>query len=124
MAALIRPWQEGDIPAVRLILWENWPATYRAFIPQRDLEAYFKATYHPEALARLYEAPFVHGLIAEADGEAVGFARTQYHANERRLYLASLYLLPGHQGKGVGAALLEGAEARARAYGLESSGWG
>ena len=53
MEILIRPWQREDIPAVRRILWESWLATYRAFIPEEDLRAYFTATYQPDSLLRL-----------------------------------------------------------------------
>lgn len=118
MEILIRPWQEGDIAAVRRILWESWSATYRAFVPEADLRHYFAATYGAESLARLHACGHVHGCIGLADGEAVGYARTQFHAPENRLYLASLYLLPTHQGKGVGGRLLRAAEERALAYGL------
>ncbi|MDA8124415.1 MAG: GNAT family N-acetyltransferase [Deltaproteobacteria bacterium] len=119
MAILIRPWRREDVPAVRRILWESWLATYRAFIPEADLRAYFTATYQPESLLRLYELSFVRGLIGEADGEAAGFARTQYQKNENRLYLASLYLLPAFQGRGIGDRLLKAAEAQALALGLD-----
>ena len=118
MEVLIRPWRRADFPAVRRILWESWIAAYRTFIPEEDLRTYFEATYQIDSLARLYDNPRVHGFIGEADGEAVGFARTQFHVNENRLYLASLYLLPAFQGKGIGGELLRAAEEKALAYGL------
>ena len=118
MEILIRPWRRGDFPAVRRILWESWIAAYRTFIPEEDLRTYFEATYQIDSLARLYDNPRVHGFIGEADGEAVGYARTQFHVNENRLYLASLYLLPAFQGKGIGGDLLRAAEENALAYGL------
>ena len=118
MEILIRPWRRSDFPAVRRILWESWIAAYRTFIPEEDLRTYFEATYRIDSLARLYDNPRVHGFIGEADGEAVGFARTQFHRNENRLYLASLYLLPAFQGKGIGGRLLRAAEEKALAYGL------
>ena len=118
MEILIRPWTREDFPAVRRILWESWIAAYRAFIPEEDLRAYLEATYQIASLSLLYDSSFIHGLIGEADGEAVGFARTQFHKDEKRLYLASLYLLPAYQGKGIGGKLLRAAEERAEAYGL------
>ena len=118
MTILVRPWQREDFPAVRRILWESWRATYGPFIPEEDLRNYIDATYQIDSLERLYESTFIHGTIGEIDGQAVGFARTQFHANENRLYLASLYLLPGHQGKGIGGKLLRAAEEKALAYGL------
>ena len=118
MAILIRPWRRNDFPAVRRILWESWLTAYKPFIPEEDLRAYFTATYHLDALSRLHDNPRVHGFIAETEGGAVGFSRTQFHPNEQRVYLASLYLLPSFQGRGIGGELLRAAEDDARAYGL------
>jgi len=118
MEILIRPWLRGDLPAVRRILWESWMAAYSPFIPVEDLRDYFQSTYQIDALARLFESPRVHGFIGEADGEPAGYARTQFHEGENRLYLASLYLLPAYQGVGIGGRLLGAAEQKALEYDL------
>ncbi|MDO9229003.1 MAG: GNAT family N-acetyltransferase [Syntrophales bacterium] len=118
MEILIRPWRMEDLPAVRRILWESWMAAYSAFVPEEDLRAYHEETYRIESLTHLYESPFVHGFIGEADGEAAGFARTQFNKSENRLFLASLYLLPDFQWKGIGGRLLRAAEEKALVYNL------
>ena len=118
MEILIRPWRMEDLPAVRRILWESWMAAYSAFVPEEDLRAYHAATYRIESLTPLHESPFAHGFIGEADGEAAGFARTQFNKSENRLFLASLYLLPDFQRKGIGGRLLRAAEEKALAYNL------
>lgn len=118
MEVLIRPWRMDDLPAVRRILWESWIAAYSAFVPENDLHAYHKATYSLESLTGLYESPIVDGFIGEAEGKAAGFARTQFHKSENRLYLASLYLLPDFKRNGIGGRLLGVAEEKARAYDL------
>ncbi|MBU0651374.1 MAG: GNAT family N-acetyltransferase [Proteobacteria bacterium] len=118
MEILIRPWRMEDLPAVRRILWESWMAAYSAFVPEEDIRAYHEETYRIESLTHLYESPFVHGFIGEADGEAAGFARTQFNKSENRLFLASLYLLPDFQRKGIGGRLLRAAEEKALAYNL------
>jgi ribosomal protein S18 acetylase RimI-like enzyme len=119
MELLIRPWRLDDLPEVRRILWESWMDAYRDFIPEEDLRGYHTATYRIESLTSLYESPFVHGYIGEADGAAVGFARTQFHKSENHLYLASLYILPCFQNRGIGGKLLEAAEQKARAGDLD-----
>ncbi len=118
MEILIRPWRREDFPAVRRILWDSWIAAYGSFIPEEDLRAYLEATYQIASLSRLYDSAFIHGFIGEANGEAVGFARTQFHKDENRIYLASLYLLPAFQGMGIGGRLLQAAEEKALEYGL------
>lgn len=118
MEILIRPWRKEDFPAVRRILWESWLAAYSSFIPEADLRTYLETTYQIASLSHLYESAFIHGFIGEADGEPVGFARTQFHKNENRLYLASLYLLPSFQRMGIGGRLLRAAEEKALEYGL------
>ncbi len=118
MEILIRPWRKEDFPTVRRILWESWMGAYRSFIPGEDLRTYFEATYRIDSLERLYDSPHIDGFIGEADGEAAGFARTQFHKNENRLYLASLYLLPSFQGKGIGGNLLRAAQEKVLACGL------
>lgn len=119
MEILIRPWRIDDLSAVRRILWESWMDAYRAFIPEEDLRSYHAATYRIESLTHLYESRHVHGFIGEADGSAVGFARTQFHKNENRIYLASLYILSGFQRRGIGGRLLTAAEEKARNEGLD-----
>jgi len=118
MEILIRPWRRKDLPAVRRILWESWMAAYRAFIPEEDLRSYHEATYRIESLIHLYESPSVHGFMGEADGKQAGFARAQFHWNENRIYLASLYLLPDFQRKGIGGRLLAAVEKKVLEYNL------
>jgi ribosomal protein S18 acetylase RimI-like enzyme len=119
MEIVIRPWRREDLPAVQKILWDSWMAAYSPFVPEEDLRSYHLATYRIESLTLLFESEIVRGFIAEADGKAVGFARTQLHRNENRLYLASLYLLPAWQNRGIGGKLLGVAQEQARAYGLD-----
>jgi ribosomal protein S18 acetylase RimI-like enzyme len=119
MEVLIRPWVLEDLPAVRRILWESWVSAYGPFIPLEDLRRYHEETYRMSALIRLFESVQVHGFIGAADGETAGFARTQFHRNENRLYLASLYLLPGCQRRGIGGRLLAAAEEQARIQNLD-----
>lgn len=118
MESLIRRWQKEDFTAVRRILWESWIAAYRPFIPEEDLRAYFAATYRIDALSRLHDDPLVEGFVGEANGEPVGYARTQLQSDANRLFLASLYVRPAFQGKGIGGGLLRAAADKALSCGL------
>ncbi len=115
----IRAWTRGDIPAVRRITWETWLATYAAFVPTKDLRAYFDKHYTEEALSALMADPSNGGFVASVEGAPAGFVRTHWEEKEQRFYVSSLYVLPAFQGKGIGGRLMAASEEKARARGAE-----
>jgi len=117
---MIRPWTKNDLEAVQHVLWETWLDAYGSFIPRSDLETYFENHYNLDALTTLMATEGIDGLLAEVNGEVVGFARTTYDKAENRFTVTSLYVLPQHQGEGLGQKLLESAEKIAARYGADS----
>jgi ribosomal protein S18 acetylase RimI-like enzyme len=103
----VRPWTEDDLPAVREITWETWLATYVSLVRVEDLKSYFDDHYSLEALVDFFRRPECGGLLATADGEPAGYARTRLSAEEGRFYVTSLYVLPRFQGLGLGTRLLD-----------------
>jgi ribosomal protein S18 acetylase RimI-like enzyme len=114
----IRGWRTGDIDDVRRITWATWREAYASFIPEADLRAYFDTAYTADALAGLLASPDFRGLIVEEHGVPIGYAKVAHAPAEHKCYLSSLYVLPGHQGKGIGSLLLEHAERHAVEFGL------
>ncbi|CAN0606254.1 unnamed protein product, partial [Ectocarpus sp. 12 AP-2014] len=47
-------------------------------------------------------------IVAEADGELMGFSATEGRSDE----VSDLWVAPAHQGKGIGGVLLSAAEAQ------------
>jgi len=119
MGIVIRPWQKSDLASVRRITWESWISTYLSFIPETDLKTYFDIHYTEESFLSMFDDPSMNGFIAERDGQIVGYARLFFNHNENRLYVPSLYLLPGFQGQGMGSQLLDAAEGYATEKGLD-----
>lgn len=115
----IRRWTLRDIPAVQQVLLTTWRATYGSFIPSDDIESYFSEHYGEDAFAELFDTPGVDGFVAEEPEGIIGFARTRFDEKTRRFYVISMYVLPGHQGKGIGHGLLKASEGRARAVGAD-----
>ena len=68
----------------------------------------------------LWNTPRTSGVVAEAETRTVGFALGHTEQRDRGLhfYLAEMCVLPEHQGKGVGKALLRGLEADLQARGV------
>jgi ribosomal protein S18 acetylase RimI-like enzyme len=118
-SVVIRSWERGDLEVIRRITWETWVATYAAFIPEDDLRRYLDEHYTVLALEELMASEFFHGLLAVEQECALGYAKVQFHPDEQRCYLSSLYVVPAAQGKRVGKRLLGRAESVAREFGVD-----
>ena len=119
MGVVIRPWQRDDITSIRRITWQSWIATYSSFIPESDLRSYFDIHYTEASLLHIFDDPFTSGFIAEKDHQITGYIRLWFNRDEGRLYVPSLYFLPGYQGQGMGRRLLDTAEALTAEKGLD-----
>jgi GNAT superfamily N-acetyltransferase len=120
---------DNTIPAVRSLT--------RADEPQwRRLWSAYLAFYETEASEEVYLTTFARllsddepqfGLIAEVDGQPVGFVHYLFHRHNWKIedvcYLQDLYADPGHRGQGVGRALIEAVYAAADARGAPAVYW-
>jgi len=118
-SVIIRPWEREDLENVRRITWETWLAAYAAFIPESDLRWYLDRHYTVQALGELMASGHFRGLLAVEREIALGYAKVQFHPDDGRCYLSSLYVIPTAQGKGVGKLLLVRAESIAREFGVD-----
>ena len=118
---IVRAATVADADAIGQVQVETWRAAYRGLMPDEaiarfDVEA--RRRFWREVLAR--ERPPANVIVvAEVDGEVVGFAsvgacREQEDAGE----LYAIYLLPSCWDHGIGRALLESAEASLRSSGF------
>ena len=115
--AEVRAWTEDDLPDVRRIGWETWKAAYGMFIPEADLRAYHDEHYSAEALLRNFRKPTTRGYVASLDGSPAGYMIMSFGPDAGRCHVASIYVLPGCQGHGLGSMLMEEAFRAARAAG-------
>ncbi|MFM2388990.1 MAG: hypothetical protein RLZZ437_545 [Pseudomonadota bacterium] len=115
----IRPLQAED-EAVWRGLWGAYLDFYGANLPP---EVY--ATTFARLLSGKREEP--HGLIAFADGKAVGLTHYILHRTcwkvEEVCYLQDLFTTPDARGRGVGRALIEAVYAAADVAGAPSVYW-
>lgn len=118
-AATIRPLERSDHADWRR-LWTDYLAFYEASLS----EEVYAATW-----ARLFDDGRYepNGLIAVADGRAVGLVHYIFHrtcwAVADNCYLQDLYADPDARGAGVGRALIEAVYARADAAGSPNVYW-
>jgi GNAT superfamily N-acetyltransferase len=115
----VRPLVPSD-EAVWRPLWRAYLAFYETELPEEIYAASFARLVDPAVTDYA-------GLIAEADGEAVGIVHYIFHRHGWRIepvcYLQDLYVAPEARGTGAGRALIEAVYAAADAAGAPSVYW-
>ena len=94
-------------------------ATYRGLLPDDYLDRRLPAEIGPFWEARLHELDAGAGaaLIAERDGSAIAFVCLEVPDAGGSVLVDNLHARPERKGEGAGSALLDAAEAWARARG-------
>ncbi|WP_075937279.1 GNAT family N-acetyltransferase [Halosegnis longus] len=102
----IRPATPEDVDAIREVADAAWWDTYPGTLSRDQIERAVDRLYDPEFLREVVsEREDLLFLVAERDGELVGFGSAQQtFADEVELF--TLYVHPDHQRAGVGTALL------------------
>ncbi len=105
----IRRATTDDIPAIRAIALEAWPAAYFPKILSAPQLAYMlDLLYSERVLLEAMSAKNQHFFLLEDEGVPTGFAScTPRFARSTVTHLNKLYVLPKVKGQGVGKRLLE-----------------
>jgi ribosomal protein S18 acetylase RimI-like enzyme len=102
----IREARLNDLVTVERLAHEIWPGTYGQIISSEQLSYMLQLIYSQPALQQQMLQEGHNFLIAELDGQPVGFA--DYSLYEPGVYkLHKIYVHAGTQGKGVGKALVD-----------------
>ena len=100
-------------------LWDGDCAIYETEVPPDVTAETLAATARPERA--------VAGLVAEQDGEVVGFVNCVLHPSTwgaaDTCYLEDLFVSPAARGGGAGRALIEAVLERARSNGWDKVYW-
>ena len=112
----MRPREVLDQPAARAVVRRTWYAEYSDIYTRGEMDAVFAGRTAQEATWTDRRAVALASLVAEVDGLIVGVASPAVLASGDG-ELGAFFVLPEHQGRGVGTALWEatGADLRARA---------
>jgi hypothetical protein len=98
-----------DADAIERVRTDTWRDAYRGLMPDSLLDGLdYDATRRRALMSALPAHQFV--LVAEVDGTVVGFclggrSRTPDDLHRGEVY--AIYVLPKHQGRGIGRALLQ-----------------
>ena len=113
----IRQAAAADIATIIPLAQRIWRAHYPGIISTEQIEFMLASIYAPERItAEMTEGAVIY-FVAEQDGTSVGFAAVGPTSDEPTAKLHKLYVLPEHQGRGIGRALMKTVLARASAMG-------
>ena len=116
MTVHIRKMQAADFPQVQHIAQLSWHHTYEGILPVHIRQKFLEDYYNARALLQRLENSIM--FVAEKDDTICGFDNYLPVDTAGNCELASIYLNPQLQGKGIGTALLE--EAIQNFYGLKT----
>jgi GNAT superfamily N-acetyltransferase len=115
-AVTVQPATLADIPTIVTLAEATWEPTYRFIISKDQLEYMYRVIYTPASLQRQMSEQGHQFLLLHYDGHPSGFA--SYSAKEPGTYhLNKIYVLPSHQGQGLGQQLVKAVEDNVRSAG-------
>jgi len=105
----IQPATEQDIPTIIALAEATWEPTYRFIISKEQIEYMYRVIYTPASLRKQMRDQQHAFLLAHVDGQPSGFA--SYSEKPEGVYhLNKIYVLPSHQGQGLGQKLVQAVE--------------
>ena len=107
-AVTIRTAGPNDVDTVRRVAAEAWRATYSGHIPDVDIEHFLDGAYSERNVTRNIATLGEGFLLAEREGEVVGYAMARIN-RDGEAELDAIYVLPAHHGVGAGRALWDAA---------------
>ena len=100
----IRPASHDDRDRIRAVARETWHDTYDE-LDAETIDETIEEWYSDEALETALTKPGTAFLVAERDGEIVGFTHGVVSEEEGDVLRMSVH--PAHQNEGIGTALYE-----------------
>lgn len=96
-----------EVQEVKQVLSDTWIDTYSSFLPVEVINRITSVWHSPETLAAEIKNERVFFNVAKNEqGEIIGLL-TANRPSDEIVYVARLYVLPGHQRQGIGGKLLD-----------------
>lgn len=98
----------SDADDIASLLGASWADTYGSLLTPDQLSAVAREWHHPDGLRRQISDPRIGFLLARTDtGVLVGVATVRLSDDGATVSVLRLYVLPEHQGLGIGSQLLD-----------------
>ncbi len=126
---LIRAARAEDAEAIGL-LWEQLVVFHRERDAAMPVAAADGAYRYAQRIANSLHDPYIQTLVAEYDGEVVGYVMgtiidllPEMFEAERAGFLADIYVVPGLRGRGIGRSLVDTLANWFRGRGIDHMEW-
>jgi ribosomal protein S18 acetylase RimI-like enzyme len=103
----VRVATDDDVDAIRRVAERSWEVDYPALLTRETIEAGVDDWYAPEQITSELLSARSRLLVAERDGDVVGFAHASWNDTDDEGYILRIYVDPDHRREGVGHELLE-----------------
>ncbi|OWP63239.1 GNAT family N-acetyltransferase [Hymenobacter amundsenii] len=115
--AHIQPATSADIPTILELAEATWEPTYRFIISREQLEYMYRVIYTAASLERQMSEQGHRFLLVYVAGQACGYASFSTQDEPGFYKLHKIYVLPSHQGQGLGQQLIGAVEQAVREAG-------
>lgn len=97
----------NDIPGIQRVADQAWKDTYRSILPDSLIGQFLENAYSRDALSHAIsrDVNVSRFRVAEREGAVIGFAQFVRHGDEKEI--TRIYVLPDHQGTGIGQNLIK-----------------
>lgn len=102
----VREATDGDVAAIRQVARRSWAAAYDDLFDRGTIDEMIELGYAPELLEAMSADETTDLLVAEDDGEVVGYAAATVD-DEGSVSDVSVYVDPDDWDRGVGSRLLD-----------------
>lgn len=102
----VRPATGGDAAAIHDVARAAWEADYPDIVSRENATAAVEDWYDTDRIREAVDDPGTLVLVAETDGEVVGFAHAALSSERATGSILRLYAHPDHRRSGVGSELL------------------
>ncbi len=106
MDTQIRKALKEELPVIRQLALDIWPATYSSILSQNQLDYMLELFYSNSALEEDFNKPGYSFFLLELDGKYAGYAGLELK-DQQTAHLHKIYLSPDCQGKGLGKKLIQ-----------------
>ncbi|OGT73881.1 MAG: hypothetical protein A3H44_07055 [Gammaproteobacteria bacterium RIFCSPLOWO2_02_FULL_57_10] len=113
----LSPVTTADFPTIARLADSIWRSHYASMISMAQIDYMLAGRYTPEKLHRYLESTECWMQLLKVSGVPAGYCSYALTGIPGEMKLQELYLLPEHQGKGLGKLMLRHVETEARGRG-------